>query len=146
MSPSSRGRAMIVTFQDLLKNRPPWAVVLMWYLRAMALLLIAGGVIHWARIVGFTPWRGVWFWDMPIEWQTATVFFAVLDLVAAIGLWLTVSWGTVMWLFRALSQIVMHTAFADIFGRRPYEISFYMLTIAIYLLLLYLMEQEQKKR
>ena len=43
---------------------------------------------------------GVWFWDMPVEWQAATVFFAVLDLVAAIGLWLAVSWGAVMWLLQ----------------------------------------------
>ncbi|MEH0072112.1 hypothetical protein V6L77_20460 [Pannonibacter sp. Pt2-lr] len=65
---------MITSFQDLLKNRPPWSTVLLWYLRCMALLLIAGGVIHWARIVGFAPWRGAWFWEMPVEWQTATVF------------------------------------------------------------------------
>ncbi len=135
---------MIVSFQDLIRNRPPWSVVLVWYLRVMAVLLLGGGVIHWARIVGVTPWRGVWFWDMPVEWQAATVFFGVLDLVAAIGLWLAVSWGTVMWLFRALCQVVMHTAFSDVFGRRPYEISFYAGTILVYLLLLYLMERENR--
>ncbi len=135
---------MITSFQDLLKTRPPWSSVLVWYLRGMALLLIGGGIIHWARIVGFVPWRGQWFWDMPVEWQAATVFFAVLDLVAATGLWLAVSWGTVMWLFRAMSQIVMHSLFSDVFGRRPYEIAFYFLTIAIYLLLMYLMEREMR--
>ena len=135
---------MITSFQDLLKMRPPWSTVLVWYLRAIALLLIGGGIIHWARIVGYVPWRGVWFWDMPVEWQAATVFFAVLDLVAATGICLAVSWGTVMWLFRAMSQIVMHSVFADIYGRRPYEIAFYMLTIAIYLLLMYLMEREMR--
>jgi len=136
---------MITSFQDLIKTRPPWSTVLIWYLRGIALLLVGGGIIHWARIVGFVPWRGLWFWDMPIEWQAATVFFAVLDLVAATGLWLAVSWGTVMWLFRAMSQIVMHSLFSDIYGRRPYEISFYILTIAIYLLLMYLMERENRK-
>ncbi|MEP0233299.1 DUF6163 family protein [Roseibium sp.] len=135
---------MITSFQDLIQTRPPWSTVLIWYLRGIALLLVGGGIIHWARIVGFVPWRGLWFWDMPIEWQAATVFFAVLDLVAATGLWLAVSWGTVMWLFRAMSQIVMHSLFSDIYGRRPYEISFYILTIAIYLLLMYLMERENR--
>jgi len=135
---------MNALLQDYWNNRPAWSVMLVWYLRAMAVLLIGGGLIHWARIVGMVPWRGVWFWDMPIEWQAATVFFAVLDLVAAIGLWLTVSWGTVMWLTRALSQVVMHTMFSDVFGRRPYEIAFYLLTIAIYLVLLYLTDREQR--
>ncbi|MBD8894289.1 DUF6163 family protein [Roseibium litorale] len=136
---------MITSFEDIVKTRPPWSTILVWYLRAMALLLIGGGVIHWARIVGMVPWRGLWFWDMPVEWQAATVFFAVLDLVAATGLWLAVSWGTVMWLFRAISQIVMHSVFSDVYGRRPYEIAFYLLTIGIYLLIVYLMERENRK-
>ncbi|SDU06100.1 DUF6163 family protein [Stappia sp. ES.058] len=136
---------MNALLQDYWRNRPDWSVALIWYLRAMAVLLIGGGLIHWARIVGIVPWRGVWFWDMPIEWQAATVFFAVLDLVAAIGLWLTVSWGTVMWLTRALTQVVMHTVFSDVFGRRPYEIGFYLTTIAVYLVLLYLSDREQRR-
>ncbi|WP_306027602.1 MULTISPECIES: DUF6163 family protein [unclassified Stappia] len=129
---------------DYLKNRPAWSQILVWYLRGMAIMLIGAGLIHWARIVGIVPWRGLWFWDMPVEWQTATVFFAVIDLVAAIGLWLTVSWGAVMWLTRALTQVVMHSLFSDIFGRRPYEIAFYLTTIAIYLVLLYLSDREQR--
>ncbi len=135
---------MIASLNDLIRNRPPWPNVLVWYLRAIAVLLLGGGVIHWARIVGYAPWRGLWFWEMPVEWQVVTVFFAVLDLVAGIGLWLAVSWGTVMWLLRALLQVAMHTAFADTFGRRPYEIGFYLATIAIYLLLLYLVERENR--
>ncbi|GGE77779.1 hypothetical protein H1W37_00980 [Stappia taiwanensis] len=136
---------MISLIKDFVQSRPAWSVVLVWYLRAMAVLLLGGGLIHWARIIGIVPWRGAWFWDMPVEWQAATVFFAVLDLVAAIGLWLTVSWGAVMWLFRALTQVVMHSAFSDVFGRRPYEIAFYLLTIALYLTLLYLTEREQRR-
>lgn len=135
---------MIVTLQDVLKNRPPWRDVFVWYLRFLALLLIGAGLIHWARIIGYTPWRGLMFADMPVEWQVATVYFGVLDLVAAIGLWLTASWGPVMWLLRTLSQVAMHTAFADIFARRPYEISFYLATLAVYLFLLVMMERERR--
>ncbi|WP_299812292.1 DUF6163 family protein [uncultured Roseibium sp.] len=135
---------MITSFQDLIDSRPPWSAVLVWYLRAIAILLIGGGVIYWARIIGILEWRGLWFWDMPVALQGAIVFFAVLDLVAATGLWLTVSWGTVMWLFRCFSQIVMHTAFSDLYGRRPYEIAFYLLTIAIFGVLYYLMDKENR--
>lgn len=135
---------MITSFQDLLDSRPPWSILLILYLRAMALLLMGGGVIYWARIVGVVEWRGYWFWEMPVAMQGAIVFFAVLDLVAAIGLWLTVSWGTVMWLFRCFCQIVMHTVFSDLYGRRPYEITFYLLTILIYAGLTYLMNKENR--
>ncbi|WP_298958053.1 DUF6163 family protein [uncultured Roseibium sp.] len=136
---------MITSFQDLIDSRPPWSTLLIWYLRVIAIILIGGGVIYWARIIGIVEWRGLWFWEMPIALQGAIVFFAVLDLVAATGLWLTVSWGTVMWLFRCFCQIVMHTAFSDLYGRRPYEIAFYLLTIAIYVTLHYLTIKENRE-
>ncbi|AXS40258.1 DUF6163 family protein [Breoghania sp. L-A4] len=136
---------MIVALQDVLRNRPSWRELFVWYLRALAILLIGAGLIHWARIIGYTPWRGVFFADMQVEWQVATVYFGVLDLVAAVGLWLTASWGPVMWLLRTLSQVAMHTVFADIFAHRPYEISFYLITILIYLGLLVLMERENRR-
>ena len=136
---------MLTLLQDFTRTRPPWRTVLVWYLRFLAILLIGGGIIHWARIVGYVPWRGVLFVDMQVDWQVATVYFGVIDMVAGIGLWLAASWGPVMWLLRLLSQIVMHTLFQSIFGSRPYEISFYLVTIAIYLALTVLSERERRK-
>lgn len=135
---------MITSFQDLIEARPPWSTILALYLRGIAIILTCGGMIYWARIVGISEWRGLWFWEMPIALQGAIIFFAVLDLVAATGLWLLVSWGTVMWIFRCFCQILMHTAFSDLYGRRPYEIAFYLLTIAIFAGLFYLMKKEQR--
>ena len=39
--------------------------------------------------------------------QATTIFFAVIDLVAAIGLWLTAAWGGVVWLIAAGSQLML---------------------------------------
>ncbi|MEI2387685.1 DUF6163 family protein [Breoghania sp. JC706] len=136
---------MLTLLQDFARVRPPWRTVLIWYLRFLAILLIGGGIIHWARIVGYVPWRGVMFVDMPVDWQVATVYFGVLDMVAGIGLWLAASWGPVMWLIRLLSQVIMHTLFQSTFGSRPYEISFYMVTIAVYVALTVLSERERRK-
>lgn len=136
---------MIVTLNDILKNRPSWRELFVTYLRILSILLIGAGIIHWARIIGYSPWRGLLFADMPVEWQVATVYFGVLDLVAAVGLWLTASWGPVMWLLRTLSQVVMHTVFADIFANRPFEITFYLFTIALYLVLLVMMERDVRR-
>ena len=137
--------SMLSLFQDIAASRPPWRTLLIWYLRVMAILLIGGGIIHWARIVGYVPWRGLIFLDMPVEWQVVTVYFGVLDMVAGVGLWLAASWGPVMWLLRILSQVVMHTLVQHIFGGRPYEIAFYMVTIAIYLTLTILSERERRE-
>ena len=129
---------------EVTRRLPPWRVILVWYLRLIGLHLLGAGIIHWARIVGFSEWRGHWFWEMPIAEQTVTVYFGVLDLVSAIGLWLGVSWGVVIWIFRILTQTVMHTAFADVFGRRPYEIVFFVLTVGVYFILAYLAQKEQE--
>ncbi len=35
----------------------------------------------------------------------ATIFFAVIDLVAAVGLWLVAPWGGVVWLLTLMAQV-----------------------------------------
>lgn len=119
-------------------------ILLLAFLRGIGATLVIAGIIHWARIIGYVPWRGYFFWDMPTEWQAVTVYFAVFDLTAAVGLWLGVSWGVVMWLMVALSQITMHSLFSDTFGQRPWEITYYLITIVVYLGLAYLAEREAR--
>ncbi len=121
-----------------------WRLLLLTFLRIIGGTLVIAGVIHWARIVGYVPWRGAYFWNMPTDWQAVTIYFAVFDLAAAVGLWLGASWGVVMWLLVALSQITMHSLFADTFGHRPWEITYYVITILIYLALAYLTERESR--
>ena len=45
----------------------------------------------------------------------AVIFFAVLDLLAAVGLWLATPWGGVLWLFAALSQIFIAMSITHFF-------------------------------
>jgi uncharacterized membrane protein (DUF2068 family) len=47
------------------------------------------------------------FPDMPPPAQAIVVTFAVLDLVAAIGLWLTSTWGGVLWLLAVMTNVVI---------------------------------------
>ena len=47
---------------------------------------------------------------------SAVIFFGVLDLVAAVGLWLATPWGGVLWLLAAVSQIFVAVG-SDIFSR-----------------------------
>ncbi len=51
-----------------------------------------------------------------LSWQTATVFFAVIDLVAAVGLWLATPWGAVVWLTGSVTMIVVQVFFPLIYG------------------------------
>jgi len=119
-------------------------MLLLLFLRGIGATLLVAGIIHWARIIGYVPWRGLYFLDMPTEWQAVTIYYAVFDLAASVGLWLGVSWGVVMWLMVALSQMTMHSMFADTFGHRPWEITYYIITIVTYFCLAYGAEHEAR--
>ena len=56
------------------------------------------------------------FESQSIAWQAATIFFAVLDLVAAVGLWLAAAWGAVIWLMAVASMAAVEMFFPQVFG------------------------------
>ena len=51
-----------------------------------------------------------------MPWQTATVYFAVIDLVAAVGLWLAAAWGAVVWLTAVVSMAAVEMFFPQVYG------------------------------
>jgi len=95
-----------------------WTTRLLWFLRAMAAVSILKGLYHWSAIVGIGDGPGSTFEASPVSWQAATVFFAVIDLVAAVGLWLAAAWGGVVWLTSAISMAALELFFPQIFGGR----------------------------
>src|SRR5262249_24184286 len=72
-----------------------WTWRLIVFLRVMACLSMLKGLYHWAAVCGFIENVDGGFFGHAMQWQTATVFFAVIDLVAAVGLWLAAPWGAV---------------------------------------------------
>jgi len=61
---------------------------------------------------------GSTFENASMPWQAATVFFAVIDLVAAVGLWLAAAWGGVVWLTASISMAAIELFFPQVFGGR----------------------------
>lgn len=80
-----------------------WAMALLWFMRTLAWVWLAKGLFNWAAILGAIP-RIDDFGVMPLGLQGAFVFFAVADLLAAVGLWLAAPWGGVLWLICAGSE------------------------------------------
>ena len=94
-----------------------WTGRLVIFLRVMAVLSMAKGLYHWSIVAGVTgPPDG--FEYQPTPWQTATVFFAVIDLVAAVGLWLAAAWGAVVWHTACVSMAAVEVFFPQIYGGR----------------------------
>ncbi|SDR13101.1 DUF6163 family protein [Pseudovibrio sp. Tun.PSC04-5.I4] len=131
-------------FVELMKRVPSFQFLLHAYVRLLAVYMLFAGLSYWGAIIGARTIDGVVFEGVALQVQTTVIFFAVLDLVTAIGLWLLSSWGTVMWLFRSLAQVVMYSVFPMVFGRSPTEVVSYISAIALYLVLLYLAEREER--
>jgi len=93
-----------------------WTDYLVLFLRIMAVLALVKGLYHWGVLLGIGAGRGGGFETHSLAWQTATVFFAVIDLVAAVGLWLAAAWGAVVWLSSVMSMAVVELFFPQVYG------------------------------
>lgn len=98
--------------------RTPWTRRLILFLRAMAGVAMLKGVYHWSLVLGIGDGAGSTFENAGTAWQAATIFFAVIDLVAAVGLWLAAAWGGVVWLTSAISMAAIEMFFPQVFGGR----------------------------
>jgi hypothetical protein len=110
-----------------------WTGRLVLFLRCMAALSLLKGLYHWAIVCGFyTPWD-LPFEDVATPLQSATVFFGVIDLVAAVGLWLAAPWGAVVWLTSVISMVAVEVLFPQIYGGRIWVVAIDMVLIFAYL-------------
>jgi hypothetical protein len=94
------------------KRAVRWNLALVWFMRLMALLWIAKGLSFWAVIVG--AGHGPSFEEKGLGFQSTVVYFAVVDPVAAVGLWLTSAWGGVLWLLAIMSQLILWFFFPNL--------------------------------
>ncbi|MFB9912885.1 DUF6163 family protein [Rhizobium paknamense] len=86
------------------------------FLRIVAVTGLWLGLQFWALLVGFSQNGAGRFDLMTIPWRVAATSLAVVFPVASIGLWMTVSWGAVIWTIGALAQLAMHLGWPGIFG------------------------------
>ncbi|MGH6727770.1 MAG: DUF6163 family protein [Pseudolabrys sp.] len=93
-----------------------WTRRLVLFLRLMAGVSMLKGLYHWSRVCGIGVDVSDAFQYHSIAWQAATVFFAVIDLVAAVGLWLAAAWGAVIWLTAVASMLAVQVFFPQVFG------------------------------
>src|SRR6202451_1833569 len=92
-----------------------WTRRLVFFLRIMAVVSVIKGLYHWAQVTGFIGGEDDAFENQAMAWQTATVYFAVIELVAAVGLWLATPGGAVVWLTTGASMAVKQLIFPAIY-------------------------------
>jgi hypothetical protein len=111
------------------------------YARALSGMLLLLGLRHWAVILGLIAGGGGMFVTMSTSWQLATMHFAVVDIVAATGLWMRVAWGNVVWIYAAVAEIILHVVFYGKFGTDILLVAFHLLTIGGFAVLFFLAQR-----
>jgi uncharacterized protein DUF6163 len=120
-----------------------WTRRLVLFLRMMAILSILKGLYHWAQVTGFIGGEEEAFENQPMAWQAATVYFAVIELVAAVGLWLATPWGAVVWLTTVVSMAVIELMFPGIYGGSLLIVGGEAFMLAAYLALAWMAARER---
>ena len=113
-------------------RRSPWTRRLILFLRIMAFVSMAKGLFHWSLVLGIGDGSGSTFEQASMPWQAATIFFAVIDLVAAVGLWLAAAWGGVVWLTATISMAAIELFFPQVYGGRIAIALFEFVALALY--------------
>jgi hypothetical protein len=120
-----------------------WANWLVIFLRVMAVGALIKGLYHWSIVTGIGVQSGTSFEDYLMPYQVATVFFAIIDLVSAVGLWLAAPWGAVVWLTSVISMAAVEALFPQVYGGRAWVIAVEMVLLVTYLFLALLAAREQ---
>ena len=103
------------------------------FVRLVALSCLVAGLQYWGRLIGYSD-NGAYRFDLvPSYWQLASASLAVLLPVAAVGLWMQVSWGPVIWVVAAGSEIVMHKGLPLWFGERPLLVMAHVVVMSVYI-------------
>ena len=120
-----------------------WAPRLVVFLRVLACASLVKGLYHWAVVCGIDGPSPAGFEAYSTPYQAATVFFAVIDLVAAVGLWLAAPWGAVVWLTSAISMAAVEALFPQIYGGRLWVMAIEAVLLSAYLWLALQSAREQ---
>ncbi len=119
-----------------------WDRTLVWYMRILALFWIAKGIGSWALILG-VGYPIPAFEARSTGAQATVIYFAVIDQVAAVGLWLTSVWGGVMWLLAIMSHLILGFFFPTVVPSNVVSIGFFVGFILIYLIISWLAAREE---
>jgi hypothetical protein len=109
-----------------------WGLVLVVFMRLLAGLWTVEGLAQWIYVL--TSAQPLFDSVRPAV-AAAVIFFGVLDLVAAVGLWLATPWGGVLWLFAAVSQIFVVLALPHFFAAEYVVVASDFILILIYFVL-----------
>lgn len=133
---------------DRIEERPApgllrWTFVLTWFMRLLSILWIMKGLSAWATILGVWTPTGH-FESRTMGYQATIIYFALIDLIAAVGLWMASTWGGIMWLLAVMSHLILAAFFPNVVSSGILTIAFFLTLVAVYLGISWLAAQESQ--
>ncbi|HLA20174.1 MAG TPA: DUF6163 family protein [Pseudolabrys sp.] len=120
-----------------------WQQRLVLYQRIAGGFMMFKGLMQWGALLGVGAGPGAQFLDLPLDTQVVTVFFAIVDILAGVGLWLGSTWGGALWLIAAALQIVAGIGFVQLSGSLVLLTIVEILMLAVYVLARFMAHQEE---
>ncbi len=120
-----------------------WLVI---YMRCIAVVWLGEGLLQWCDVLVSRADGHCALAVLPVPDVVAIVFFAVFDLVAAVGLWLVAPWGGVIWLVAAGAQFFVLLAMPGFYDYPIAMGSIGMGLVIGYLALTWLVARSQDRR
>ena len=111
-----------------------WITVLVWFMRIVAVAWLLKGLAGWAFVLGASG-EVDGFLKASLMQQTAIVFFAVLDLIAGVGLWMAAGWGGGVWIIALMAHVALALAVPRAIGIGGSTIVAYAVFVAVFLIL-----------
>ncbi|WP_182085731.1 DUF6163 family protein [Aureimonas sp. ME7] len=117
-----------------------------WLCRLVGLALFGMGLLYWSRLIGVFD-GALWRFDlMPVWWRVAAPVLAVLYPVAGAGMWMTASWGSVIWILVAACEGVMRVGFPQLYGADPLTVGLHVFGLALFATLRTVAFVERRRR
>jgi hypothetical protein len=123
----------------------PWRRRLIRFQRIAGGFMIFKGLMHWASLIGVGDGPASRFQQQPLDGQAATVFFAVIDLVAGVALWLGSTWGAMLWLLTAAAQVLADVVVLELSGFSVMLTIVEVVLVAGYVIIRFLVHSESGK-
>jgi hypothetical protein len=118
--------------------------ILIIFLRFLSVVWLVRGLALWALVIGLTGDDGQ-FENGMLRWQAVIVSLAILNTVAAVGLWMCSAWGAVLWLAVTLADIALPFLLPLVFSHAPVEHGLSGVLIVSYFALTYLAALERAR-
>lgn len=120
-----------------------WQQRLVLYQRIAGGFMMFKGLVQWGALLGVGAGAGARFLDLPLDAQVVTVFFAIVDILAGVGLWLGSTWGGALWLIAAALQIVAGMGFVQLSGFLVLLTILEILMLAVYVVARFMAHHEE---